>query len=102
MMSPAVTHRDNRWFKEPDVFNPDRWADANDIERPKFAYFPFGGGSRVCIGETFAWMDLVLLVTTISQRWRLTLAPNAVVQPQPVITLRPKPGLLMTLASRNK
>jgi cytochrome P450 len=100
LMSPAVTQRDPRWFRDPHLFNPDRWEAGKEEERPKFAYFPFGGGPRTCIGEQFAWMELILLVTAISQRWIITLAPDAVVKMDPVITLRPKPGLWMSLESR--
>jgi len=100
LMSPAVTHRDARWYPAPHLFNPDRWVPENENDRPKFAYFPFGGGQRVCIGEQFAWMEMILLVAAISQRWKITLSPDAVVKQDPVITLRPKPGLWMTLESK--
>ena len=100
LMSPSVTQRDVRWFKDPHIFDPDRWVEENEESRPKFAYFPFGGGPRTCIGEQFAWMEMILLIASISQRWKITLAPDAKVEQDPVITLRPKPGLWMTLESR--
>ena len=68
---------------------------------PKFAYFPFGGGPRQCIGESFAWMELILLVATIAQRWRLQLVPGHPVVPEPVVTLRTKHGMRMTVHRRH-
>ena len=67
---------------------------------PKFAYFPFGGGPRQCIGESFAWMELILLVATIAQRWRLQLVPGHPVVPEPLVTLRTKHGMRMTAHQR--
>ena len=75
LMSPYVVHRDPRWFPDPLVFRPERWL-AEDSSRPKFAYFPFGGGARVCIGERFAWMEGTMLLAAIGQRWRLRLEPG--------------------------
>ena len=70
VMSPYVIQRDARFFPDPERFDPDRWTPEFKAALPKFAYFPFGGGPRQCIGESFAWMELVLLVATIAQRWR--------------------------------
>ena len=94
LLSPYVTHRDARWFPEPDAFRPDRWL-TPDESRPKFSYFPFGGGARVCIGERFAAMEGVLLLATIAQEWRFDLVPGHPVQRQAQITLRPKFGMKM-------
>ena len=99
-MSPYVTQRDPRFFRDPERFDPSRWDHATAGELPKFAYFPFGGGARQCIGEHFAWMELVLLVATIAQRWQLRLVPNHPVVPQPLITLRAKHGIAMTPVRR--
>jgi cytochrome P450 len=99
-MSPYVTQRDARFFRNPDQFDPGRWAAASAADLPKFAYFPFGGGARQCIGEHFAWMELVLIVATISQRWQLRLVPNHPVVPQPLITLRAKHGMAMVPVRR--
>jgi cytochrome P450 len=101
VMSPWVLHRDARYFPEPDRFNPGRWTPEFRAALPPFAYFPFGGGSRRCIGESFAWMELSLLVATIAQRWRLSLAAGHPVEPHPVVTLRTKHGMRMTVAPRN-
>ena len=75
-MSPYVTHRDARFFANPDCFTPERWTPAFKSTLPKFAYFPFGGGARQCIGEHFAWMELILLVATVAQQWQLRLVPD--------------------------
>jgi len=100
LMSQWVMHRDPRFFQEPDRFNPARWTPAFRAELPKFAYFPFGGGPRQCIGESFAWMELVLVVATIARRWKLRLVPGHPVEPQPLVTLRTKHGVRMTLEPR--
>jgi len=99
LLSPYVTHRDARWFLEPERFMPERWLEE-DTTRPKFAYFPFGGGARVCIGERFAWMEGVLLLAEIAQKWRFELVPGHPVERKAQITLRPKFGMKMVTASR--
>ena len=100
LMSQWVVQRDARFFTEPDRFHPDRWTPEFKATLPKFAYFPFGGGPRQCIGESFAWMELVLVVATIAQQWRLQLLPGHSVVPQPLVTLRTKHGMKMNLVSR--
>lgn len=100
MLSPYVTHRDPRFFPEPTRFDPERWRPEARAARPKFSYFPFGGGARQCIGEPFAWMEGVLILATLCQRFRLRLVPGHPVEPQPLITLRPRHGMRMTVASR--
>ena len=100
-MSPYVTQRDARFFDEPERFNPDRWTAQFKAALPKFAYFPFGGGARQCIGEHFAWMELVLLVATVAQQWQLQLVPQHRVIPQPLITLRSKHGMKMIATKRS-
>jgi len=100
VMSPWVTHRDARFFPDPERFDPDRWSPSFKASLPKFAYYPFGGGPRQCIGESFAWMELVLLAATIGQQWKLALVPGHPVVPQPLVTLRTKHGMKMTLARR--
>ena len=93
IVSQYVMHRDARFWPDPERFDPSRFLSG--AERPKFAYFPFGGGSRTCIGEGFAWTEGVLVLATIAQRWRLTLAQHELVRPQPMITLRPRGGIRM-------
>ena len=101
VMSPYVMQRDPRFYADPERFDPDRWTPDFRSALPRFAYFPFGGGPRQCIGESFAWMELVLLVATISQQCRLRLVPGHPVVPQPLITLRAKHGMRMTVEKRN-
>jgi cytochrome P450 len=97
--SQAVTHRDPRWFPDPDRFDPLRFTAEAKASRPKLAYFPFGAGPRICIGEGFAWMEAVLIVATIAQRWKLELVSRDVT-PQASITLRPKGGIRMRVSRR--
>lgn len=99
LMCPYAVHRDPRWFSDPLKFEPARWLTENN-ERPKFAYFPFGGGTRVCIGERFAWAEGVLVLATIGQRWRFRLEPGHRVETKPLITLRTKYGMRMIAEAR--
>ena len=100
--SQYLLHRDARFWPDPDRFDPERWrGDGTSApERPRFAYFPFGAGTRVCIGEQFAWMELTLVLATIARRWRLALVPGHPVVPQPVITLRAKHGIRVVAQPR--
>lgn len=100
MMSQYVMHRDARYYAEPEAFDPQRWTAEAQNNRPKFSYFPFGGGPRLCIGESFAWMEGVLLLATLGRRWRLRLVPDHPVALQPLITLRPKHGMRMAVERR--
>ena len=85
LVSQWVAHRDPRWWDDPLSFQPERWQ--REARRPKYAYFPFGGGTRICIGESFAWTEAILLLATIAQQWRFT--PLTKPTPEPRITLRP-------------
>jgi cytochrome P450 len=100
LLCPWTIHRDRRFFDEPERFQPERWA--NDLAKrlPKFAYFPFGGGSRGCIGKYFSMMQVVLVVATIAQQFRLTLLPSRPVKPLAGLTLRPNSHLKMLLTKR--
>jgi cytochrome P450 len=101
LMSQMLIHRDPRWWPEPDAFIPDRWLDAEaTAARPKFAYFPFGAGTRICIGEQFAWMEAVLCLATVAQRWTMRHDPTHVVAEEALVTLRPRYGMRMTLQKR--
>jgi cytochrome P450 len=100
LMSQYIMHRDPRFFPDPERFDPERWTSEAQTERPRFSYFPFGGGARVCIGEQFAWMEGILLLAALAQKWRMHLVPGQVVELQPLITLRPKYGMTMTLEAR--
>lgn len=99
IMSQWLVHRDQRWFPEPDRFDPDRWLPERANDRPRFSYFPFGGGARVCIGEPFAWLEGILLLAAIGRRWRFRAGPSSV-DPQPIITLRPRTSLPMRVELR--
>jgi cytochrome P450 len=99
-MSPYIMQRDPRFYTDAERFDPDRWTPEFRAALPKFAYFPFGGGPRQCIGESFAWMELILLVATIAQQCRLRPVPGHPVVPQPLVTLRAKHGMQMTIDKR--
>ncbi len=100
IVSQYLTHRDPQLWENPDVFDPQRWTPEAEKSRPKFSYFPFGGGPRVCIGNNFAMMEGQLLLATLLQRYTAELQPNTTVTPEPVITLRPFAGLPMILKKR--
>ena len=100
MLSPWVAHRDARFFSDPESFRPERWADGFEKQLPKGAYFPFGGGPRICIGNSFAMMEARLLLATLAQKYSLSLAPGHRVAPEPLITLRPRYGMKMDLHAR--
>jgi cytochrome P450 len=95
-----VVHRDGRWFDKPGEFRPERWAGDLAQRLPRFAYFPFGGGPRQCIGNAFAQMEAVLVLAAIAQRFRLVLVPGQTITPTPYVTLRPEPGPRMILTKR--
>jgi cytochrome P450 len=98
-----ITQRDARFFPEPERFEPERWREdpTRNGKLPRFAYFPFGGGPRVCVGAGFAMMEATLLLATIAQRFRLTLAREPRVEPLFSVTLRPKHGIRMVLHRRD-
>jgi cytochrome P450 len=99
IISQWVTHRDPRWWPDPESFSLERWT-APDPARPRWAYFPFGGGARQCIGESFAWTEATLALATLAQRWRVEMRdphpPKLLVS----ITLRPKHGLAGVVRAR--
>jgi len=95
-----ATQRDPRFFDEPDRFIPERWT-PDFIERlPKYAYFPFGGGPRFCIGSSFATMEIALVLATIGQRFKLRLVPDHPVSLLPAMSLRPKDGIKVVVERR--
>ena len=95
-----VTHRDPRFFERPDEFLPERWASESIQTLPRYAYFPFGGGPRQCIGNYFAMMEVVLLLATIGQRFSFSLLNEHPVEVLPVLSLRPKNGIKVKLLQR--
>ena len=102
LISQLIMHKDARYFSDPERFDPDRWSASNPqlASLPRFAYFPFGGGPRVCIGAGFAMMEAVLLLATIAQQFRIQVSPELKVKVQPTVTLRPKHGIPVTLMRR--
>ncbi len=100
IVSQWVMHRDSRYFDNPEIFKPERWQGDFAKKLPTFAYFPFGGGPRICIGKSFAMMEAVLLLASIAQKFRLMLVPEQKIIPWPAFTLRPKYGIKMLLAER--
>lgn len=102
LMSPWVVQRDARWFPDPLKFAPERWQTSENEARPKFSYFPFGGGARTCIGERFAWMEGVLLIAALASRWRLRMVPGQQVDTRARITLRPKYPMRMIAEPRTE
>lgn len=100
LLSQWVTHRDERWYPEPLKFDPLRWTPEARAARPRWSYFPFGGGSRQCIGESFAWMEAILVLAAIAQTWRVELLDDRPLQVFPTITLRPRRGVPARLRRR--
>ncbi len=96
LSSQFLIHRDERFWPDPLEFRPERWLDdAAKEARPKFAYFPFGGGARICIGDAFAWTEGVLILAVMARRWKFEPAPDYADGINPTVTLRPKHGLKM-------
>ena len=100
LTSQWVSHRDPRYFHEPEAFRPERWLEGLARQIPKYAYYPFGGGPRMCIGNTFARMEAALVLATVIQSFHLELVPDQTIVPQPSITLRPRHGIKMVLRRR--
>lgn len=100
LISPYQMHRSKDFWENPDEFNPERFTPEKMKEMHKFLYFPFGGGPRFCIGNNFALMEMQLIFAMIGQKYKLTLEPGFVVEPDPLITLRPKFGMKMNLSPR--
>jgi cytochrome P450 len=100
-ISIFVTHRNPNLWPDPERFDPERFAPAAVAGRHRFAYLPFGGGPRICIGNGFAMAEAQVALATIAQRYRLRLAPGHTVEPIGLITLRPKNGIWMTLEPRS-
>ena len=100
LMSQWVMHHNALYFPEPFKFDPDRWTAEAREARPKFSYFPFGGGPRVCIGEGFAWLEGILVIATLAQKWRYRLIPGHEPGLRPLVTLRPRNGMPMIVEER--
>lgn len=100
IMSPYVMHRHPTYWSNPTGFDPGRFRPEVAAERPRFAYIPFGGGPRLCIGDNFALLEGPLIMATVAQRYRLNNVPSHPVQMDALVTLRPHDGLMMTVESR--
>jgi cytochrome P450 len=100
VMSQWIMHHDSRFFSQPDDFNPDRWSDAACQNLPRFAYFPFGGGPRQCIGASFAMTEAILILTSIVRKYRLVQVHDDPILPVPSLTLRPKTPIRMRIEAR--
>ena len=100
-VSQFLMHRDPRFFPEPERFDPERWKPDAISSRPKFSYFPFGGGGLQCIGEGFAWVQGALVIATIASRWRMQLVPDSRIDLEPHLTLRSRHGMPMKLERRH-
>lgn len=96
-LSPFITHRKPSLWEDPEGFDPERFSPERSVSIPRFAYFPFGGGPRQCIGNTFAIMESLLLLAVFLQKYRLDLVPGHPVEPEHLVTLRPKHGILMSI-----
>jgi cytochrome P450 len=100
LVSPyAIQHHPNYW-PDPERFDPERFTPEHSADRPHYAYFPFSSGPRMCIGSSFAMMEAQLILATIAQRYQLRMVPGHPVEPQMLVTLRPKYGLQMTIHER--
>jgi cytochrome P450 len=97
VLSPYITHRHPAFWDNPEVFDPERFTPERSASRPHYAYFPFGGGPRMCIGSNFALMEMQLILATVAQRYKLRLVPGHPVEPEALLSLRPGYGLPMTL-----
>lgn len=102
IVSQWLTHRDPRFFTDPERFDPERWSPEREGNLPRFAYFPFGGGPRMCIGAGFAMMEAVVLLAAFAQCFRAVLLPDHQVEPLPSITLRPRHGVWVQLQQRER
>jgi cytochrome P450 len=100
-MSQWVAHRDPRWWDQPDKFRPERWLDGSTKDLPKFAYFPFGGGPRVCIGNTFAMMETVIVLAELARRYHFERTSDEPIPPLPSITVRLTKPLDVILHARD-
>lgn len=100
MISPYVMHRDQRWWDNPEGFDPERFTPERSANRHKHAYIPFAAGPRMCIGNQFSMMEAQLIAAAVVQKYRLQLVPGEKVVARPVATLRPSPGVLMRLQPR--
>ena len=96
-----ILHGDPRWFDDPLQFRPDRWTPEFKEQLPRFAFYPFGGGPRLCIGEGFAWMEAMIVLATLGQRWTMHHDPEHRIELVPMVSLRPRGGMPTFLERRS-
>jgi cytochrome P450 len=101
LVSQYIVHHDPRWWPDPERFDPERWAPAAAESRPKYSFFPFGGGTRYCIGEQFAWMEATLVLAVLMSRWQLRLTTQRAIDFRAMVTLRPNGPVTMTVTRRD-
>jgi cytochrome P450 len=101
ILSPYTIHRHPEFWQNPEEFNPERFSQGQEKSRPRFAYIPFGGGPRLCIGDQFAMIEAQLIMAMVTQRFRLELLPHRPVEADPLVTIRPKHGLPMKVVPLN-
>jgi cytochrome P450 len=101
-LNQFLTHRHPDFWEDPERFDPERFTPERSSGRPAFAYFPFGGGQRVCIGSQFALMEATLVLAMIVQRYRIRLVPGHPIEFDTMFTLRPKYGVRITFERRGK
>jgi cytochrome P450 len=99
-VSPYILHRDPRFWERPSEFDPDRFTPERSAGRPEFAYIPFSGGPRACIGRHFAMLEAQLVLATMRRRVRLSLLEGHPIEPEALVTLRPRHGVLATVGAR--
>ena len=99
-MAETVVHRDPRFFENPDDFRSERWRDNLEKQHPNCAYFPFGAGPRICIGQLFAMVEMTMVLAMIAQRFKFRLKPGQTVTPGVQFTLRPSLGVPTVLTPR--
>jgi cytochrome P450 len=99
-VSEWVIHHDPRWYEYPERFDPERFSDEATRARPEFAYFPFGAGYRDCVGSPFAWLEGVLLLALIVQRWRISSVADFEPEPLMRVNIKPRNGMVLTLEPR--
>lgn len=97
-----VTHRNPAYWREPEAFRPERWSNGETVDLPRGAYFPFGGGTRICIGESFAWTEAILLLATLARRFRFHATDPSPVPLEPIVTLRPGRSIVMRVERRER
>jgi cytochrome P450 len=100
LMSQFLIHRDPRFYKDPEAFDPDRWTPEMEAELPDFAYFPFGGGPRRCVGEPFAWMEATMIIAQVWRNWKMELVPGERYELKPRVGSRPRYGMRLRLRKR--